>query len=160
MDLVRFGVAMERELLDQLDRIVEARASTRSEILRDLARAEVDRAQSGADADAVGTLTFVYDHHVRDLTERLNEAQHELGAHVRATLHVHLSADHCLEVVVLHGHGNELRAVANRILAFRGVKRGSLELISGIPHDHEHVGHVHASAPTRTKRRSARGRRA
>jgi CopG family nickel-responsive transcriptional regulator len=134
---------MERELLEELDRIVLARGSTRSEILRDLARAEIDKENATSDADAVGTLTFVYDHHVRDLTERLTELQHKLGSQVRSSMHVHLSEDHCLEVIVLHGHGDELRAVANQILATRGVKRGGLELISGIPHDHEHVGHSH-----------------
>jgi CopG family nickel-responsive transcriptional regulator len=157
MELVRFGVAMERDLLEELDRIVEARGSTRSEILRDLARAEIDREGASVDADAVGTLTFVYDHHVRDLTERLTEIQHRLGARVRSSMHVHLSENHCLEVIVLHGHADELRKVANQILATRGVKRGGLELISGIPHDHDHVGHApHEKRPPKKRHGSKR----
>ncbi len=156
MELVRFGVAMERDLLEDLDRIVDARHSTRSEVLRDLARAEVDREKGSSSADAVAALTIVYDHHVRDLTEKLTELQHKLGAAVRSSMHVHLSADYCLEVVVMHGRADELRRAANQILATRGVKRGGLEVITDIPHDHAHdPGHSHPK-----KRRSNRAVRA
>ncbi len=143
MELVRFGVAMERDLLEDLDRIVDARHSTRSEILRDLTRAEVDKEKGSTSADAVAALTIVFDHHVRDLTERLTELQHQLGAAVRSSMHVHLSEDMCLEVIVMHGRADQLRKVANQILATRGVKRGGLELIADIPHDHGHMGHDH-----------------
>ncbi len=153
MELVRFGVAMERDLLGDLDRIVDARHSTRSEILRDLVRAEVDREKSTTNADAVATLTIVYDHHVRDLTEKLTELQHTLGSRVRSSMHVHLSEDFCLEVIVMDGYANELRDFAQKILATRGVKRGGLELITEIPHDHAHT-HEHP------KRGSGKGRRA
>ena len=138
MELVRFGVAMERDLLEDLDRLVAARGSTRSEVLRDLVRAEVGREKSRTSADAVASLTIVYDHHVRDLTEKLTELQHEMGAAVRSSMHVHLSDDYCMEVIVMHGHADELRTAADRILATRGVKRGGLELITDIPHDHAH----------------------
>jgi CopG family nickel-responsive transcriptional regulator len=148
--LVRFGVAMDAELLADLDRIVDARRSTRSEILRDLVRAEVGRARSLSSADAVAALTVVYDHHVRDLTEKLTEMQHSLGASVRSSMHVHLSDDYCMEVIVLHGRANELREVANRILATRGVKRGGMELITDIPHDHAHE-HGHSRRPARRR---------
>src|SRR4051812_8201869 len=78
-ELVRFGVAMERPLLEHFDVIVEQRGVTRSELLRDLVRAEVVRAQVARGAPAVATLTLVYDHHVRELTEKLTEFQHQLG---------------------------------------------------------------------------------
>ncbi len=156
MELVRFGVAMERDLLEELDRIVEARGSTRSEILRDLVRGEVARDTEGTSTDAVGALTLVYDHHVRDLTERLTELQHQLGPRVRATMHVHLSADYCLEVIVMHGLSSELRRVANQILATRGVKRGGLELITHIPHDHAHDDGHHAHEIPHESGRKAR----
>ena len=141
--LVRFGVAMESDLLSKLDGIVDKRASTRSEILRDLVRAELTREATDAGAWTVGTLTFVYDHHVRDLTERLTEIQHSLGDHVRSTLHVHLSRELCLEVVVLNGRSGELHLLADRILATRGVKQGKLELFTA-PGPHEGHAHTHA----------------
>ena len=151
-ELVRFGIAMDAPLLEQLDRIVEARGATRSELLRDLVRAEVARAQIQKGVHAVATLTIVYDHHVRDLTDRLTALQHELGERVRSTLHVHLSPALCLEVIVMRGWSEQLKSVADRILATRGVKHGGLQMIAeddddGHPHRHRggpKRGHGHA----------------
>ncbi|HEV8551128.1 MAG TPA: nickel-responsive transcriptional regulator NikR [Polyangiaceae bacterium] len=143
--LVRFGVAMEAELLRDFDRVVASRGGTRSEALRDLARAAVIRAQVRRGADAVAALTLVYDHHVRDLTERLTELQHDLGERVRSTVHVHLDHDHCLEVIVMHGRSDELQSIADRILALRGVKHGGIELyVGGSGDDEAEHGHKHA----------------
>lgn len=127
--LVRFGVAMEGSLLEDFDALVEARGSSRSELLRDLARAEITRARQRSDVPAVGTLTLVYDHHVRDLGEKLTEMQHDLGDQVRSTLHVHLDHSNCLEVIVLMGRARRLHEVADRLLATKGVKHGALELV-------------------------------
>jgi len=116
-------------------------------------------------SDAVATVTLVYDHHVRDLTERLMELQHGLGGKVRSTMHVHLDRSHCLEVIILQGRADELRQFAERVFATRGVKHGGIEMIAagkeardGLhvhlhahdhegrhahdPHDHDH-GHRH-----------------
>jgi CopG family nickel-responsive transcriptional regulator len=150
MDLVRFGVAMESDLLSHLDRIVESRKSTRSEVLRDLVRAEVDRDRSATNAPAAAALTIVYDHHVRDLTERLTELQHELGDRVRSTMHVHLTHHLCLEVIVMHGRAVELQTIAKQILATRGVKRGGLELVTDLSDDH------HPHEPKKKRARSAK----
>jgi CopG family nickel-responsive transcriptional regulator len=163
--LVRFGVAIERSLLREIDALTAERDCTRSELFRDLARAEVGRAKVTAGIRATCALTLVYDHHVRDLSEKLTELQHQLGDGVRAALHVHLTADLCLEVIVMQGMSDELQALADRILAMRGVKQGGLEMIAGYGqghrhehghgHDHDH-DHDHPKAPAR---RSARRRR-
>jgi CopG family nickel-responsive transcriptional regulator len=147
-ELVRFGVAMERPLLERLDRIAEERGVTRSEILRDLVRAEVARAQVARGAPAVATLTLVYDHHVRELTERLTEFQHQLGDQVRSTLHVHLDEHRCLEVIILRGRSDELKRVADRLLATRGVTHGGIEIVADADAD----GHSHPREHARPKR--------
>ena len=151
--LVRFGVAIESPLLAEIDTLVEARGCSRSELLRDLARAEVAKAKVRSGVESVATLTIVYDHHVRDLSEKLTELQHDLGDRVRATLHVHLSHDLCLEVIVMRGKSDQLKTIADRIIATRGVSHGGVEIIAGVPegHDHEHE-HGH-SRPRRAKRR-------
>jgi CopG family nickel-responsive transcriptional regulator len=162
--LVRFGVAVEGTLLRDLDRLAEKRGCTRSELLRDLGRAEVGRSKVTAGVAAVGALTIVYDHHVRDLSEKLTELQHELGDDVRAAMHVHLSHDLCLEVVVMRGRSDRLSAVADRILAMRGVKQGGIEIIPDAgpephahphPHPHPHAPpHPHPHPPRRARRRA------
>lgn len=173
--LVRFGVAMEGSLLREFDALVEERGGTRSELLRDLVRAEVTRSRVTAGATAVASLTLVYDHHVRDLTERLTDFQHALGDKVTSALHVHLDHDHCLEVVVMRGPSDELKRAGEKLLATRGVKHGGMELIAIEPprakrpahehaHDHAHGnghghGHEHEAAEEPKRPARKRGRR-
>jgi CopG family nickel-responsive transcriptional regulator len=165
-DLVRFGVAMDRPLLDHLDVIVNDRGVTRSEILRDLVRAEVVRAQVPKGVPAFAALTIVYDHHVRDLTERLTAIQHDLGDRIRSTLHVHVDHHHCLEVIIMRGRSDELQRVAEKLLATRGVKHGGIEIVTQLNIDaprasHAGVGgaagaHGHTHAPLKKPRQPSK----
>jgi CopG family nickel-responsive transcriptional regulator len=164
-DLVRFGVAMERPLLEHFDVIVAERGVTRSELLRDLVRAEIVKAQVARGAPAVATLTLVYDHHVRELTEKLTEFQHQLGDRVRSTLHIHLDESRCLEVIVMQGRSDELKRVADKLLATRGVTHGGIEIIAEGPTEHggggEHGhGHAHGSGAGHTHAKPRKLRRA
>jgi CopG family nickel-responsive transcriptional regulator len=159
-DLVRFGVAMEPSLLQRFDAVAEARGVTRSELLRGLVRAELVRADVARGAPAIAALTIVYDHHVRELTEKLTEFQHRLGERVRSTLHVHLDEDRCLEVIVLRGRSDELKQVADKLLATRGVTHGGIEIVTEEPtggtgartSTHTHHGHAHDHGHTQSRR--------
>jgi CopG family nickel-responsive transcriptional regulator len=161
-DLVRFGVAMEPRLLAQIDDLAEQRGSNRSELLRDLARAEVVRSLMQKRVPAVASLTMVYNHHVRDLTERLNAIQHELKGRVQSTMHVHLDREHCLEVIVMRGRADELKGAADRLLGTRGVTHGGVEIIAETAlgqsdADHEHDAehdHPHPHRPRAAARKS------
>ena len=159
--LVRFGVAIDAPLLSELDALVGERGCTRSELFRDLARAEIGRAKIPRGVDAVGALTLVYDHHVRDLSDKLTELQHELGENVRATMHVHLSHDLCMEVIVVRGKSDRLKAIAERMLAMRGVKHGGIEIVADAL-GREQLGgaeeEVEAAASPRSPRRGAAAR--
>ncbi len=146
--LTRFGVAIETPLLAELDELVAQRGCTRSELLRDLARAEVVRSKVARGTNAVASLTIVYDHHVRDLSDKLTDLQHDLGDQVRATLHVHLTHDLCLEVIVMRGRSDKLQAIAEMILATRGVKHGGIEIIA----EQSKASEVHRGAPPKRRR--------
>jgi CopG family nickel-responsive transcriptional regulator len=80
------------------------------------------------DRETVGTITFVYDHHVRDLTNRLTNIQHDLQGLILAGMHVHLDHDHCLEVLVVRGKGSEIKQVADALISVKGVKHGKLAM--------------------------------
>ncbi len=160
-ELVRFGIAVEQSLLTQFDAIVKLRGVTRSEIIRDLIRSAVARTQVREGVPALAALTLVYNHHIRDLTERLTKVQHALGERVNCALHVHLDADRCMEVIVLRGQSDELQQIAERLLATRGVYQGGIQVVpltTGASHDHDrNHSHAHdheAPAPRRRKRKN------
>ena len=127
-ELRRFGIAIEGELLDQFDELMEKRGYTnRSEAFRDLARAELlKESAKKPNATVVGTVTIVYDHHVRLLSEKLTELQHQHHQCVVSSLHVHLDHDHCLEVIVLRGKAKDVQQIADSLIATKGVRHGRL----------------------------------
>jgi CopG family nickel-responsive transcriptional regulator len=128
--LSRIGVAIDSDLLDKFDALISKRGYTnRSEAFRDLIRDElVADASEKPESIVVGTVTLVYDHHVRMLGDKLTEIQHEAFHNVLSTLHVHLDHDNCLEVLVMKGKASQVRRIADTLIATRGVKHGRLTI--------------------------------
>jgi len=127
--LVRFGVSLDHHLLEAFDRhIARKRYATRSEALRDLIRDNLVGQEWDENRETVGTITFVYDHHVRDLTRKLTDLQHRHQKLILSGMHVHLDHDHCLEVLVLRGRGSEIRRVSDALVSVKGVKHGKLTM--------------------------------
>jgi CopG family nickel-responsive transcriptional regulator len=129
-ELLRFGVSAEDDLLAHFDELIAAQGyANRSEALRDLMRDALVRqraARQPEDAPALGSLTLVYDHHARHLTEQMDALQHDKHDLVVSKLHVHLSHDDCMEVIVLRGPLGEIRALAHALQSLKGVKHGQL----------------------------------
>ncbi len=129
-ELSRIGVAIDSKLLQKFDDLIARRGYTnRSEAFRDLIRdALIEKAAQKPDSIVVGTVTLVYDHHVRMLSDRLTEMQHDHYHHVLSTLHVHLDHDNCLEVLVLKGKAAFVQKLADALISTKGVKHGRLTI--------------------------------
>jgi CopG family nickel-responsive transcriptional regulator len=128
--LSRIGVAIDSTLLDKFDRLIGERGYTnRSEAFRDLIRDElVEKNWESPDSHVVGTVTLVYDHHVRLLNEKLTSIQHDFHHAILSTLHVHLDHDNCLEVLVVRGRSADVRKVSDALISTKGVKHGRLTI--------------------------------
>lgn len=127
-DLARFGISLDQQLLERFDSLIARKGYVnRSEAIRDLIRNDLveDSWQTGDD-ETVGTVTLVYDHHTRDLSDKLTEHQHSHHDAIVSALHVHLDAHHCLEVVVVRGPANEVKRLADELIGTKGVKHGKL----------------------------------
>jgi CopG family transcriptional regulator, nickel-responsive regulator len=128
--LSRIGVAIDTDLLEKFDRLIAQRKYTnRSEAFRDLIRDElVEKTWESPESEVAGTVTLVYDHHVRLLNEKLTDIQHDHHHVIVSTLHVHLDHVHCLEVLVLRGKSKDVRRVADTLISTKGVKHGRLTI--------------------------------
>ncbi|MGD0837528.1 MAG: nickel-responsive transcriptional regulator NikR [Polyangia bacterium] len=125
--IARFGVSMDDDLLVRFDRLCKRRKyQNRSEALRDLVRDALVRDEWEGDEEIVGTITLVYDHHTRELSDSLTQVQHDHFEAILANLHVHLDHDNCLEVIAVRGRASLVQQVADSLLAKRGVKHGRL----------------------------------
>jgi CopG family transcriptional regulator, nickel-responsive regulator len=129
-ELSRIGVAINSALLAKFDELIAKRGYTnRSEAFRDLIRDElVQKTWESPDSEVVGTVTLVYDHHVRMLNEKLTDMQHDHHEQILSTLHVHLDHDNCLEVLVVRGKARHVQAIAEKLISTKGVKHGRLIL--------------------------------
>jgi len=131
-NLVRFGVSIDEKLLDRFDRhILEKGYVNRSEAIRDLIRDAlvIDQIQD-SEANSFGTLTIIYNHHHSDMSDKLNELQHNHFNNIVSTTHVHLDEHNCLEVLILKGKAGVIKSIADTILATKNVKHGRFVIAS------------------------------
>ena len=147
----RFTISLDDALAEQFDALIASSGySNRSEAVRDLIRNRMDSEQlNGRSAWCVATISYVYDHHDRTVSERVQSLQHDHHDLVITSLHTHLDHDHCLETVVLRGRTEQVSALAQQLIALRGVRHGSVQLVplgEDRPHSHS-VGadHDHTS---------------
>ena len=144
----RVTVSLDDDLLAQFDEYIHRTGyANRSEAVRDLIRAklEADRLERDHAPNCVACVSYVYDHHERELSRRITQAHHAHHDLTQSTLHVHLDHDSCLEVAVLKGRTDAVRDFANALMAERGVRHGQLHVV---PADvsvapHAHGGHAH-----------------
>lgn len=129
--LVRFGVSLEKGLLDRYDTLIEKQGyATRSEALRDLIRQELIKKEWEEDQEVAGTITFIYDHHRRGLSSQLTDLQHDHQDIIISTQHIHLDHHNCLEIVAVKGHATEVQTLANALRSVKGVRHGALSMTS------------------------------
>ncbi len=131
-ELVRFGVSVDENLLKKFDKLIAQKGyKSRSEAFRDLIRDMLVRTsweEEDLGKEQVATVTLVYDHEVRELSEKLNELQHEHHTAVISTMHVHLTKHHCLEVLVIKGDAKTIRGIGDRLIATKGVHHGAFTM--------------------------------
>lgn len=132
---------MDGELLEQFDSLIARKGyPNRSEALRDLVRrALVADAWGDEQANVLGAVSIVYDHHQRELVTSLLELQHDCVADIVCTTHVHLDHHHCLELLLVRGHAGDVRSLADQLCGLKGVKHGELMMtaVADTPHHHD-----------------------
>lgn len=140
----RFTISMDDQLAADFDRLIAQRGyRNRSEAVRDLVRSLLERERAGEPAGGycVANLSYVFNHHERDLAERMTALQHGQHDLTVATMHAHLDHENCLETVILRGPTPAVRSFADALVAERGVRHGMVNLVSvevDAGHDHSH----------------------
>ena len=131
-DLSRIGVSLPSNLLNSFDQILNSRGySSRSEGIRDAIRSYIRYYKWMADISGVrqGVITIVYDHHQRGLIAAITDIQHDYMDLSQASLHSHVSHSRCVEVLLVKGDAKDVKAVAERLMAQKGVETVKLTTI-------------------------------
>lgn len=129
-ELVRFGVSIPKDLLEAFDEYIKKKHYTnRSEAIRDLIRQKlVEEEWKDSKEEVAGVITYLYDHHKRELTDKLIELQHTYYDRIITTQHLHLDHERCLEIILVRGRANEIKELADKIQAQKGVLHLNLTL--------------------------------
>ena len=127
--VIRFGVSLEKNLLDKFDRLISNKNYTnRSEAIRDLIRQELIKKEWQEDKEVAGAITLIYDHHKRELVNKLTELQHDFQKLIMSTQHIHLDHENCLEIIAVKGAPKEVQHLADTLRSIKGVKYGTLSM--------------------------------
>ncbi len=129
MPVVRFGVSLEKDLLDELDKYVEDNKFTnRSQAIRSLINKNIAEKKWLCDHIVAGSITLVFDHHKNDLQKNLTSIQHEYHHEILSSQHIHLDHNNCLEIIAVKGRARILTELADKLIAVKGIQHGKLTM--------------------------------
>jgi len=129
-ELARFGISIPKDLLDAFDEYIRRKHyANRSEAIRDLIRQKlVEEEWRESKEEVAGVITYLYDHHKRELVDKLMDIQHDYFDQIITTQHIHVDHHRCLEVILVRGKANEIKELADKIQALKGVLHLNLTL--------------------------------
>lgn len=131
MALVRFGVSLEKRLIEEFDSLISKRNYTnRSEAIRDMIREELVKDEWSGTNEVIGAVTLVYDHHKREVVNRLIDIQHDFHENIISSQHVHVDHCNCLEIIAARGVSKDVVRLSDLLKAVKGVVHVSLNMSS------------------------------
>ena len=130
-ELVRFGISLEEGLLNKFDRLIKDKNYTnRSEAFRDLIRQELIKRQWQEGKAIAGAVTLIYDHHKRELLNKITDVQHDFQKAIISTQHIHLDHNNCLEIIAIRGKPEDAQKLTDNLKSIKGVKHVTLSMTS------------------------------
>lgn len=128
----RFGVSLDKNILDKFDRLIEDQEyPTRSKAIEDLINFYISNENLCNDATAaIGTINIIYDHHKRELLKKLTDVQHDFQELIVSSQHIHISHHDCFEIIIVKGLKKEIEKLFSRIKSIKGIHNASLNMFS------------------------------
>lgn len=136
--VTRLSISLEPHLLAELDsRIITQGYSSRSELVRDMIRQKlVEESWQDESQDNIAVLVVVFDHHQRELNQRIIDIQHNANIDILCSTHIHIDAHNCLESIMLKGKPSAVQNFALEMAGLRGVKFSKLTRTSRFDESH------------------------
>jgi CopG family transcriptional regulator, nickel-responsive regulator len=130
-NLVRFGVSIAKDILNKFDLVIRAQNyPTRSKAIEDLIRQAITQNELSNDSsEVIGSISVVYDHHKRELQNKLTDIQHDFHKVILSSHHIHLSHHDCYETIIVKGERRVIEKLASLLKAAKGVKSSALNLV-------------------------------
>ena len=131
IEVFRFGISLPKDLIDKFDKLIKERNYTnRSKAFGDLIRQELVKKEWDQNKEIAGAIVLIYDHHRRELVNKLTDIQHQYQKLIISTQHIHLDHDNCLEIIAVKGTSKEAQKLSDTLISVKGVKHGTLSMSS------------------------------
>lgn len=126
MTVSRFGVSLEKELLDALDNYAKDNSfSNRSQAIRFLIEKNLVEVKWMCDNIVAGVVTLVYPEDKTDLRNRLQEIQTENKKYILSS-QIFYMEDKCLEIIAVKGPSFKLTKLSDKLISVKGIQHGKL----------------------------------
>jgi len=130
-EVFRFGISLPKDLIDKFDKLIrEKNYTNRSKAFGDLIRQELIKREWQRGKEIAGAVTLIYDHHKRELLNKITDAQHDFQKVIISTQHIHLDHNNCLEIVAIKGNPKEAQKLTDTLKSIKGVKHATLSMSS------------------------------
>jgi len=130
-ELFRFGISLPKDLIDKFDKLIRGKNYTnRSKAFGDLIRQELIKKEWLEGKEIAGAVTLIYDHHKRELLDKITNVQHNFQKVIISTQHIHLDYNNCLEIVAIKGNPKEAQKLADTLKSTKGIKHATLSMSS------------------------------
>jgi len=130
-EIFRFGISLPRDLVERFDSFIrEKKYTNRSKAFGDLIRQELVKKEWLEGKEIAGAVTLIYDHHRRDLLNKITDVQHDFQGIIVSTQHIHLDHDNCLEIVAIKGNPGKAQKLTDALRSIKGVKHIALSMSS------------------------------
>ena len=129
----RISISIPSELLRRFDDHTERLGyESRSKAVQDAMQSLITESKWMCDkmGGGVGAIAMVYDHRVKGLGDELTDIRHHFKEIICASLHVHLDADNCLEIIAVQGKTEDIRTLTQELKTRKGVKQAQLAIVT------------------------------
>jgi CopG family nickel-responsive transcriptional regulator len=133
MKVTRFSVSLPPSLVNKFDETWKnMEYENRSKAVHDALRSFITEFEwmQGETGRITGAVLVLYYLDKPGLLDEITKAQHQFKNVISSTLHVHLEENKCLEIIAVEGSVQEVRSLAQTLMAKRGVKQVKVAAIA------------------------------
>ncbi|MCM8804853.1 MAG: nickel-responsive transcriptional regulator NikR [Candidatus Omnitrophica bacterium] len=125
--LKRFGVSMNKELLEKFDDFIKKKKyKNRSEAIRDIIREKFVEQEWEKGENVAGCIVIVYEHNIHEIVDKIIDIQHKFSKYIISTQHIHMDEENCMEIVAVKGIVEKIKELYFYLKSLKGVKYSSI----------------------------------
>jgi len=127
MSLKRFGVSLEDELLDTLDKYVSENSfANRSQAIRFLIEKNVAEQKWQCGNIVAGTIIVMYNQTKEGITSKIASIQKIYQDVILSSSQYYLNEQFCLHIATVTGEAHRLTELSDKLISIKGIKHGKL----------------------------------